>query len=428
MTNASAPQTPSSSASFAIWHLDDAPDDFDQFRDILAETGARVRSVESYEEWVGSPVDVLVLRGTDETGMRIGGPARFPDGLDLEPLKGRRVVGIGGEAGRLFGRLGLELRDGHTATFERATGTVLLQRSALVSPETSGSSVVAFRGERTWGCEGLYLPGKAGRLGPVEVLARWADDRSYAPIARQQNYVFWAIPPDARAWTTEFRKTFRDVAVALAARPLERLALAEWDVTLPGTHVVEMKRSLFGSDVDRAFRFRFDEPLLFTAELEIERGDEVMLFFHAEQSGDDNSREDGKAGDTLRIAAAITAEDVRRNQGRYWVLRVSNFGLSSVRGTLRIDHPKDATLRFPDGLTFAITDPPRDAGTIDRLIALLSDRDAGVAVRAAAALQFVGPAAVPALKAAEDALEYPRDLDRMVRLSMLADRIAREDD
>jgi hypothetical protein len=424
VTPALAPET---SASFAVWHLDHAPDDFDQFREILSETGARVRSVDTYEEWIGSPADVLVLRGTDESGMVFGREV-FLDGLDLAPLKGRRVIGIGGEAGRVFGRLGLEIRDGKTATFRQSRATVVLQPSAVLLPKEGDSSVSAFAGSRTWDCEGLFLPPRAQHLGPVEVVARWASDRLYAPIARQQNYLFWGIPADARSWTPDFRRTFREVAVALAGRPIEAFALAEWDVAWPGTHVLEMKRPLLGSDPQRILRFRFEDPVMFTAELEIERGDEVRLSFHADQSGYGAVSEDGSAGNTIRIIAAITSEAIRRNQGRYWSLSVSNFGSESVRATLRVDHPRGTTVRFPDGLAFEIAHPPRDRDTIARLVALTGDRDPRVAALAAVALEFVGRRAVPALKAARTALEWPKDRDRMVRLSMLASRITGEDD
>ena len=418
------PQPSRSPASFAVWHLKDAPQDFEVLREMLSQGGGTVDSAPTYAEWVKSSADVLVLRGSDESGMLLG-PDALMDGLTLEPLKGRRVVGIGGEAARLFGRLGLELRDGKTATFPRSKASVVLQPSALLPPETSGTWVVVFDGSREWECEGLFLPG-AEHLGPVEVLARWAGDRQYAAIARQQNYVLSALPADAASWTTDFRRTFQAAMFALAGRPVEPFTLAEWAVSPRGTHVVEMRRSLFGSDHRRTFRFRFDEPVLFTAELEVERGDAVTLLFLAEQSGDDNVREDGKAGDTLRIASAITAGDVRRNQGRYWSLSVSNFGLSSVRAALRVDWSKDATLRLADGSTLRVTDPPRDSGTIERLIALMFDPDPSVGMRAAAALEFVGASALPALEAAKRALRWPGDRARILRLSMLAGRIEEE--
>jgi hypothetical protein len=405
--------------------LEDAPRDLGVLDEILSASGARVDAVGTYAEWIKSAADVLVLRGTDESGMLVGSDWLL-DGLTLEPLKGRRIIGVGGEAARLFGRLGLEIRDGKAMTFPESKASVVLQRSLLLPADAAGSSVVAFTGERSWDCEGLHLPPTSEHLGPVEVVARWGSSATHAPIARQQNYVFWGIPADAASWTPEFRQTFRNVAMALAARRVEPFALAEWPVTPPGTQVVELRRSLFGGDFRRKFRFRFEEPVLFTAELEVEGGDHAMMLFHAEQSGDDNYREDGKAGDTLRIGAAITAADIRRNQNRYWGLSVSNFGLSSVRATLRVNWSREATLRLSDGSELRVVEPPRDRDTIERLIAAMFEADPTTSMQAAAALEFLGASAIPALEAVERAPRWPHDRVRMMRLGMLTRRIADE--
>jgi hypothetical protein len=392
------------STTFATWHVPGAPRDAAALAETLGREGATVATVRSYEEWVRSNADVLVLRATDETGM----PSHdeFLEGRDLRPLEGRRVLGIGGEAGRVFEAMGLEIGGGRTATFECSRPTVVFSPSDASRVPLAGP-VAAFewpptKGRKTWDCEGLYVPRLGADPGPVEVVARCASDGDYAPLAREMNYVFCGVTADVRCWTAEFREALGTLARRLAASPLRPFVLSEWPVTPPGTY--EMRLDGFPTnpgDHGRTFFFRFASPLLLSAELEVTGSEAVMLFLAPDfgPHGRGHDRVDGGEG-TLRILHPVQAREIRANRGRYWRLKVVNFGRTPALCRLRVDLRPMAVVDLGPDLRIPIDDPPSDDATIRRLLALLGGDDRVLSKRAEAALVAIGSPVLPHLDAA----------------------------
>lgn len=408
--------------SIALWSVPSAPDDAEALKHVFEDGRATDVSVcRSMAEWCASDADLLLLRGTSRTGL----PYRdaFLAAHDFTPLQGRRVLGIGGEAGRAFGALGLCIQAGLTATFRRTDPAIVLGASGLVAPVMRGERVAVSTSAESVDLGGLHLPPTSDLLPFVDVVARCASDPNYAPIARQQKYVFCGVGSDARTWSESFCGIVRELAIALARRPLEDFSLPQWDVTPPGAIEFELAS---GSDAasahERAFRFQFERPTLISAELDIVQSGATMLAFHADHGHRDMRRIDGKAGGTLRTMVPIAPGSIRANRDRYWQLRVVNFdGGSGGRYRLRIAIEADAVVRFRDGLMVSMADPPSDAATIERLVDHLGSGDAETSARAEAALVIVGRAALPALQSARDTRDGMRDrcLGAVVAIDML---------
>jgi hypothetical protein len=383
--------------TFALWHLRRAPPDAAALRETLFPGGVGVERVRSYRDWTRSDADVLVLRATDGTGLPTDDA--FVRRLDLRALEGRRVLGIGSEAGRVFGAMGLEIGAGRAAGFASARPTVELERR-----EGSGrvrSRVVACRGparatgRRRWECEALFVPRDADDAGPIDVVARCASDPAYAAVAREMNYVFCGVSADVRRWTAEFRAAFRGLALDLAAAAPRPFARHEWPLTAPGDFDVRWSPTA----PQRTFFFRFAEPVLFSAQLRV-TGSESVEMLLAPDFGSDGMRAcGGDDGETLHLVHPVLAREIRENRGRYWRLEVARFGGTAARARLRVDVVPGAVLDFGPDLRVPLEDPPRDAATVRKLVALLRDPDAARVARAAAALVAIGPPARRAVEA-----------------------------
>lgn len=326
--------------SIALWHVPGAPDDADALTSLLRDGAAcTVESIPTMRAWAASGADVLVLRGTAETGSLVDDP--FLAAHDFSVLRKRRVIGIGSEAARAFGALDLEICNGHQATFSRPRVAVVLQAGGLVPASRAGACITAFSDGRDVGCGALHLPA-AGDLAPrLDVIARCASDPNYAPIARQGNFVLCGVGADARTWSDGFRALVGQLAVALAGRPPEETAPLEWPLDAPGTYDVELAPACsVGAPYERVFRFRFERPVRFVAEAELMAGEATMLLFRDEPARSEvGQRLDGAAGDKLRIDLVLDAAAIDATRGRYWLLAVSNFDASSAarcRLTIRV--------------------------------------------------------------------------------------------
>jgi len=416
--------------TFAVWYAPDAPDDASALTSLLRdEGGVSVHLYETPEEWMASNADVLVVRGSDETGTPVYGAEELLDDHDFRPLQGRRVIGIGYQAGRIFRALRLDIRGDNCATFIEKAPAIRLGTADIVPEGLDGARMVAFQssqlpdGKEEWTCEGLHLPRTGELVRHVEALARWEDDPNYAPLARQGAMIFCGISADVRTWTPAYRSAIRAFAVALGRSPARDFALSEWDVTPPGEMTFDL--AVAGhteKPYEKTLYFRFQEPVLFSAELEIDRGGEVMMFFRGQEAKRGMERVDAQRGEPLRILMPVTRECMRENEGRYWLLSVSNFDpRRPARCTLRVTYDSNAVLRFPSGLSVSFRDLPQDATTIAELIKLVGNEDADLAARAKAALITVGEAAVPALEAASRADGV--DLNTRVACAMLVSEI-----
>jgi hypothetical protein len=111
--------------TFAVWYAPGAPDDFATLRAVLGDgRGARVERFESATEWMASSADVLVLRGSDNwPPFPLGYDERHAPPDDYGPLKGRRVLGIGIDAGAAFEDLGLDIRGDTRRAFLGVVGS-----------------------------------------------------------------------------------------------------------------------------------------------------------------------------------------------------------------------------------------------------------------------------------------------------------------
>lgn len=405
-----APPVPSSRAAFGIFYAAGAPEDEEALMQVLgAGTSQVARRFATFEEWAAADCDLLVFRGSDRVGLPNQGSSRVPWGHNLDPLKGKRVLGIGWEAVHVFAKLALELRG--SATCESDRDSVVFQPNVL-GGTTVRRRMEAFRaellegGRSKWTHEMLHMPPSGARAKKVEIIARPAMDDQYASLARQQNYVYCGISADVRTWTEPFRQAIHEVIDALRARPLEPFALAEHAVQAPGLLDFTLPRtSLDGSR--RTFYFRFERPTLFSAVLSQTGSRDTMLLFMAEQSESlrDMERLDGKSGETLRILIPITSECIRENEGRYWTLDVDNFDpWSPAKCTLRVDYVENASVQFPDGLTIAMANPPSDEKTIRTLIERLQSPDLDERLLAATALAIVGQPALPFLQSVQASL------------------------
>ncbi len=399
-------------ASFAVWYAPGAPDDTEALAAMLTEGGeATVKLYETSEAWMAADADVLVIRGIAETWSTTDDELLWDH--DFEPLKRRRVLGIGREAGVAFGSIGLDVRGGGGASSDESEPTIRLGSGRSVPHDLADARIVAFRasalpgGPPTWDCAGLHLPKTEHLVTQVEGIARWADDAEYAPIARQGNFVLCGINADIRAWTPEFTSVLREIAVALARSPDVPFRLSEWEITPPGTYEFELATAGDTEDASgKTFFFKFSDPVLFTAELAMSRGGEVTMSIYGQAANRPNEYVEAKEGELLALLVPVMQRNLTANGDRYWELSVTNFDYEVPAAcTLRITPDPKAVLRFPDGTAVSLVDPPQDESTVRKLIGLLSSDDRDVALRAEAALIMIGEPAVPILEAAEKAAE-----------------------
>ncbi len=423
---APGPSTPP--AAFAIWYAPAAPADGETLEAVLRGKGdASIRTYLSFREWAASDADVLVLRGCDETGVRIPDEGTIGGESDFTALQGKRVLGIGWESRRLFTAMGLEIEN--TASFERDRADVIVEGGSLL-PDVKRSRIEAFDsslrvgGKAKWRNEALHMPRWGYVATKVEALTRWADDDDYAPLARQQNYVYCGIAADVGTWTPPFRELVGQIGGVLRTRPLEPFSLVNWPATPPGSYEFTLTRGSRPRDrYERAFFFTFDKPVLFSARIQQEGSNAIMLFFSARKTRRSMERLDGKDGETLDLLIPITAECIRENGGRYWRLVVDNFDFSTARCKLRIDYGASDVVRFPDGLSVAMSSPPNHEKSIATLIERFRSPDLATRRLAHAALLIVGRAALPMLDAAQG---QEKDIDDAVRFAMLIGAIQGE--
>jgi hypothetical protein len=411
-----------------VWYLPGAPDDFVTLREILgAGDGCDVVAVQSMAEWIAPPADVLVLRGTTghdpsfrgkslreqiEAQMRDPDTARKRHEVlearraalaaagEFPELRGRRVLGIGEEAGQAFEALGLDIRAGATATFFRRAPAVLLGRSELVPAALRDSAIDVFDSPNEIGSEGLHFPRTSDVNDHVEVLARCVSSPNYAPLARQQNYVFCCVGADARTWTEPFRRVIQEITRGLSRRPLEPHALSEWPTASEGMHEFDLAQAgSVGESYDRELRFRFDAPVLLSVELDVADSEATMLLLHRDRGHGDMDRLDGKAPSTLLVHMPVTEGSIRANRDRHWIVKVVNFDpRHRGRYRLKITISRDARISFADGLFVSIAKPPADTETIEGLLDRLRSDDVDTSARAEAALAVVGSAAARTLE------------------------------
>jgi hypothetical protein len=328
--------TPPRERRYAIVQGPGAPDDADALAALLhaGDEGARVDRPASLKGWMASPADVLVFRGDDRLQRR-------PWGADVRALEGRKVVGIGCDAAKMFESLGMELRFGHLAPSHARTQSIAMVPSTLLPDAPSGQEIVAFRDAPFLAYAhdnvALHLPVGGHLRGAVEALALWPNP-NYAPLARQGNHVFLGIAVPIPSWTEPFRDAVARVLRALHDRPAEPFARARWDETEPGEETFTLAK---GGDSEggytRSAFLRFANPVRLRARLEQEGSSAAMLLLAASRDSRTHERADGGSGASIAIDATIDADAVRRNADGWWELRATNFDPQNpARCTLHI--------------------------------------------------------------------------------------------
>jgi hypothetical protein len=233
--------------------------------------------------------------------------------------------------------------------------------------------------------------------------------------------ILWGIAVDARAWTEDLSVVFRRVALCLGHEEACTSALSEWHITAPGQFEFELAPARSTKIAcDRSFYFRFLQPTVFSADLEVEGG-RVRLFFRGQVSKRGASLVDVRAGKRVRFIQPLTERYLADNDGRYWVLDVSNLdGYSPVKCALRVGYDDNVEFRFPTGLVATLSNPPSDEGAIEDLVRFACGEDVVLAAEASAVLKIVGAAAIPALRRASRALLHDDPLEPVRVMKRLA--------
>jgi hypothetical protein len=170
----------------------------------------------------------------------------------------------------------------------------------------------------------MHLPPRSHLVSAVEAIARMERKPFYAPIVRQGNFVLFGLCAPPTSWTAPYRKCFRRIIEALRARPEAATRSVQWPVTKPGRHPFTLERSGPRSHSSRTFYFKFARPVQFSATLDVEGSQKMMLFFRGERRGERHTRRKGGAGAPLALSLEIGAHDLRKIGTRHWRLDVSN--------------------------------------------------------------------------------------------------------
>jgi len=285
----------------------------------------RITKADTIEKAVESEVDVLVLI---MMGRKI--PELAPK--TIESLKTRKIVGIGEGAAILFGKLGLEINLENCASSGNRPPPVKICRSALLGDPKSLEPVpVCLEASDDEELENfaLFMPPAGSNASVVDVIARWANDPNYAPIARQGNCILIAAPVPATQWTDLYARLIKDVCQALQERKLEPFSKARRELTKPGTYEFKLARlQSLDEPFEKTFYIRFSEATRLTARLEHSGSENVMLVFMG--MGQDErwmnvTRRNAKNEEALEIVSSISQEQNEALGDRYWILNVTNF-------------------------------------------------------------------------------------------------------
>lgn len=289
----------------------------------------RITKADTIEKAVESKVDVLVLI---MMGRKI--PELAPK--TIEALKTRKVVGIGEGAAVLFGKLGLEINIENGASSGNLPPPVRICRSALLGDPKSIEPVpvcLEASGDEELANFALFMPPAGSNASIVDVIARWANDSNYAPIARQGNCILIAAPVPATQWTDPYARLIKDVCQALEERNLEPFSKARRELTKPGTYEFKLARLQSPDEpFEKTFYFRFSAPTRLTARLEHSGSENVMFMFMG--MGQDErwmnvTRRNARNEEMLEIVSSISPEQNEALGDRYWILNVTNFDKNS---------------------------------------------------------------------------------------------------
>ena len=317
------------------------------FSKLLREgLGATVEVANDLHEAIDAETDVLVLNLH----------MRFDETLPAERvarLRDRRVIAIGFTAYWMRQQVNeLELTPGVSGWDHPM---VEVDSNLLGSPETKApfrafaeSRDVSFS-ERNDETPTLHVgPPRLTEFKPeVDYMVTLADDKERATVMRQGSVIYAGAHAHPAEFSARYRKLMRQVALALAERPVEPLAAIalERQVHPPGTSRFHLTPAGENPDHVRTFYFRFDRPTAFTATLEHNGSNAMMLMFLGDAGKPLHAtRVDSEDGEPLTIAVNIRQPAIDFLGHRYWEVGVANFdGEHSATATLTVRYDTSDT-------------------------------------------------------------------------------------
>ncbi len=308
--------------------------------------GATVEVADDLHEAIDAETDALVLN------LRM----RFDEALPAEQiarLRDRRVIAIGFTAYWMRRQVNeLELTPGVSGWDQPM---VVVDSDLLGSPETK-VPFRAFAGSRDVPFSELNDETPTLHVGPprltefkpdVDYMVTLAEDKDRATVMRQGSVIYAGAHAHPAEFSPQYRKLMRQVALALAERPVEPLAAiaVERQVHPPGASRFRLAPAGDNPDHVRTFYFRFDRPTAFTATLEHTGSNAMMLLFMGDAGKPLHAtRVDSENGKTLTIATNIRQPAIDFLGHRYWEVGVANFdGEHSATATLTVRYDTSDT-------------------------------------------------------------------------------------
>jgi hypothetical protein len=321
-------------AGFTVISSDEGSEMAQALAGVLAEQGEPVPNAVKSTLWeaVQTKDDVLILHISPVTHQGFLRP--LPEAATtkeiLDALKQKKVIGVGHEAPRYFEKLGLAI--GSEACMSSRGDMpieIRVEQNSTIGKPWPGQRMVATAGSADFkdvyfNAE-LYLPRNDPRCAAVDVIARAVGNENYAPVVRQGNYIMTGVEVPPVAWTADYRRFFRDLALAMQARPLEPFAVAKREITKSGTYKFDLAKGFSTDEIfDKTFYFKFTKPTRFSAQLEHAGSNSVMLMFNG---GRFQIRKDAQSpsGQPLEISFDITQDDIQDMGDRCPELNVTNF-------------------------------------------------------------------------------------------------------
>ena len=324
-------------SDFAVYVSPQDDEVIDDLREILQldNPGISLAVATSLPELVATDAEVLlmVMSKYDDR----------PSENLIKGLKKHKIIGVGYGSAKMFGRMGLSL-DG-VAHFGKYKMDIRLESNKTLRKRISKKPITPYASEVESNDFGMHIPETSDLMSFVDVIARYVGDENYAPIARQADCIIFGMSTPPRVWSKEYRALFGQIAMALYEAEKTPFVLPRYDITAPGNYKIKLARGRSTKESSsKEYRFKFKHPTTFSATLDHNGSDYIMLLFTGDKdrlhwTRKDASQEGGTAGETLRITVDITAKDIARHGDKYWHLKVTNFDSSATASCrLKLDY------------------------------------------------------------------------------------------
>lgn len=178
---------------------------------------------------------------------------------------------------------------------------------------------------------GMHVPELSEDAYFVDVIARKSDNMNYAPIVAQNHHVLFGLSGVPQSWTKEYRALFLEIASALRTQEKKAFAKAEHALLGPGKHAIALAQGLSTKQLSgKTYYFQFTKPTTFTATLEHDGSNSMMMLFMGQKGRLHWTRQDSRNGEPMSIFVEITADDIKRMGENYWTLKVNNFDANNA--------------------------------------------------------------------------------------------------